>query len=103
VRVTEAVEAVATGLRFKSSAALTFGTLVPVCLQTVYSMCACINYEQVQMDYVLFIPPPPFFEGTLTEFDTTLEECCYGHVVLLFRVRVKMDKKDGKGRLARMG
>ena len=33
------------------------------------------------MDYVLFIPPPPFFEGTRAEFDTTLEDCWYGRVV----------------------
>ena len=58
-------------------------------------MCACINHEQVRMDNVLFIPPPPFFEGTRAEFDTTLEDCWYGRVVLLFRIRVKLDKKDG--------
>ncbi len=46
--------------------------LVPVCLLAVCSMSACFNYEQVLMDYVLFIPPPPFFEGTRAEFDTTL-------------------------------
>jgi hypothetical protein len=76
--------------------------LVPVCLQQVCSMCACINYEQVRMDYVFFIPPPPFFEGTRTEFDTTLEDCWYGRVVLLFRIRVKLDKTDGDGRSVRM-
>jgi hypothetical protein len=65
-------------------------------------MCACINHEQVRMDYVLFIPPPPFFEGTRAEFDTTLEDCWYGRVVLLFRIRVKLDKKDGDGRSVRM-
>jgi hypothetical protein len=65
-------------------------------------MCACINYEQVRMDYVFFIPPPPFFEGTRAEFDTTLEDCWYGRVVLLFRIRVKLDKKDGNGRSVRM-
>ena len=68
----------------------------------VCSMCACINHEQVRMDYVLFIPPPPFFEGTRAEFDTTLEDCWYGRVVLLFQVRVKLDKKDGDGRSVRM-
>ena len=76
--------------------------LVPLCLQTVCSMCACINHEQVRMDNVLFIPPPPFFEGTRAEFDTTLEDCWYGRVVLLSRVRVKLDKKDGDGRSVRM-
>ena len=54
------------------------------------------------MDNVLFIPPPPFFKGTRAEFDTTLEDCWYGRVVLLSRVRVKLDKKDGDGRSIRM-
>ena len=58
------------------------------------------------MDYVLFIPPPPFrgpfFEGTSADFDTTLEDCWYGRMVLLFRCRVKLDKKDGDGRSVRM-
>ncbi len=57
--------------------------------------------EQVLMDYVLFIPAPPFFEGTRAEFDTTLEDCWYWRVVLLFRIQVKLDKKDGDGRSVR--
>jgi hypothetical protein len=50
------------------------------------------------MDFVFFIPPPPFFEGTRAEFDVTLDNCWYGRVVLLFRIRVKTDEKDAKGR-----
>ena len=50
------------------------------------------------MDYVLFIPPPPFFEGTGAEFDATLDICWYGRVLLLFRMRVKTDEKDRNGR-----
>ena len=56
------------------------------------------HHEQVLMDFVFFIPPPPFFEGGRAEFDTTLENCWYGRVVLLFRIRVKTDKKDRNGR-----
>ncbi len=41
-------------------------------------------------------------EGTRAKFDTTLEDCWYGRVMLLFRVWVKLDKKDGDGRLFRM-
>ena len=71
-------------------------------MQTVCSMCACTNHEQVRMDNVLFIPPHPFFEGTRAEFDTTLEDCWYRRLALLFRVRrVKLDKKDGDGRPVR--
>ena len=56
------------------------------------------HHEQVRMDFVFFIPPPPFFEGSRAEFDATLENCWYGRVVLLFRIRVKTDKKDRNGR-----
>ena len=64
-------------------------------------MCACINHGQVRMDYVFFIPPPPFFEGTRVEFaDPTIEDCWYGRVAR--RIQVKLDKKDGDGRSVRM-
>ena len=56
------------------------------------------HHEQLRMDFVFFIPPPPFFEGTRAEFDATLESCWYGRVVLLFRIRVKTDAKDRNGR-----
>jgi hypothetical protein len=46
------------------------------------------------MDFVFFIPPPPFFEGTRAEFDATLESCWYWRVLLLFRIRVNTDEKD---------
>ncbi len=46
-----------------------------VALQTVSSICANINHEQVLMDYVLIIPQRPFFEGARIVFDTTLEVC----------------------------
>jgi hypothetical protein len=55
------------------------------------------------MDYIFFIPPPPFFAGTRIEFaDPSLEDCWYGRVELLYRIRVKLDKKDGDGRSVRM-
>jgi hypothetical protein len=50
------------------------------------------------MDYVFFIPPPPFYEGTRAEFDVTLDNCWYGRVVLLFRILVWTDQKVGNGR-----
>jgi hypothetical protein len=56
------------------------------------------SHHKVRMDYVFFIPPPPFYEGTRAEFDVTLESCWYGRVVLLFRILVKTDQKDRNGR-----
>ncbi len=52
----------------------------------------------MQMDFVFLVPPPPIFEGTRAEFDVTLDSCWYGRVMLLFRIRVKTDQKDGNGR-----
>jgi hypothetical protein len=52
--------------------------------------------SQVRMDFVFFIPPPPFFEGTRADFDVTLDSCWYGRVLLLFRIRVKTEEKDRK-------
>ncbi len=56
------------------------------------------HHEQVLMDFVFFIPPPPFFEGTRAEFVVTLDSCWYGCVLLLFPIWVKTDEKDRNGR-----
>ena len=56
------------------------------------------HHKDVRMDYVFFIPPPPFYVGTRADFDVTLESCWYGRVVLLFRILVKTDQKDRNGR-----
>ncbi len=58
----------------------------------------CSHHQQVRMDCVFFIPPPPLFEGSQAEFDATLENCLYGRVVLLFRIRAKTDERDRNGR-----
>ncbi len=51
-------------------------------------MCAFIFHEQVRMDYIFFVPPFPFFEGTCPEFaNPTQDDCLYGRVVLLCRIR----------------
>jgi hypothetical protein len=55
------------------------------------------------MDYVFFIPPPPFFEEARVEFAyPTLEACWYGRMALLCSIRVKLDKKDRDGSSVRM-
>ena len=56
------------------------------------------HHKEVRMDFVFFIPPPPFYLGTRSEFDVTLESCWYGRVVLLFRMLVKTDEKDRNSR-----
>jgi hypothetical protein len=55
------------------------------------------------MDYIFFIPPFPFFEGTCADFaDPTLIDCWYGRVVLLCRIQVKLDITDDDGRSVQM-
>ncbi len=56
------------------------------------------HHEQVLMDFVFFVPTPLSFLGPCVEFDVTLDNCWYGRVVLLFRIRVKTDQKYRNGR-----
>ena len=85
------------GLRFKSSAAWISGTRTfSNSLSTAGGRGR--HHSDVLMDFVFFVSPPPFYEGTLAEFEPTLEKCWYGRVVLLCRVRVKTDMKDDNGR-----
>ncbi len=51
-------------------------------------MCAFIYHEQVLMDYIFFVPPFPFFEGTCADFaNPTQDDYLYGRVVLLCSIR----------------
>ena len=56
------------------------------------------SIHNVRMDFVFFIPPPPFYEGARAEFEASVDSCWYGRVVLLFRILVKTDQKDRDGR-----
>jgi hypothetical protein len=56
------------------------------------------SHHSVRMDFVFFIPPPPFYEGTRAEFEVSMDSCWYGRVVLLFSMLVKTDQKDRNGR-----
>ena len=56
------------------------------------------SHHKVRMDFVFFIPPPPFYEGTRAEFDASLDSCWYGRVMLLFSILVETDQKDREGR-----
>ena len=46
------------------------------------------------MDYVFFIPPPPFYTGRRGGFEIDVDSCWYGRVVLLFRIKVKGDSGE---------
>ena len=52
------------------------------------------NLKDPRMDYVFFIPPPPFYTGRRGAFEIDLDSCWYGRVVLLFRMKVKADSGE---------
>ena len=56
------------------------------------------SYCSVRMDFVFFIQPQHFYNGTSIEFYTSLDSCGYGRFVLLFSIPVKKDQKDRHGR-----
>jgi hypothetical protein len=63
-------------------------------------MCALIKHRQVRMDHVFFTPLSPFFEGIRHQIAYSileLEDCWCWRVLLLCRIRVKLDKKDDVG------
>ena len=44
--------------------------------------------KRPRMNYVFFIPPPQFYRGRRSKFQPTLDNCWYGQVVLIFRMRI---------------
>ena len=52
----------------------------------------------MRMDFVFFIPPPPFYLGTRAEFEVSMDSYLYGLGVLLFSILVETDQKDRDGR-----
>jgi hypothetical protein len=48
-------------------------------------------HDDLRMDYVFFVPPPPFYTGRKRDFEVDLNTCWYGRVVLLFRIKVRSD------------
>ena len=51
-------------------------------------------HNDLRMDYVCFIPPPPFYTGRRGDFKMDLDSCWYCRVVLLFRIKVKADSGE---------
>ena len=46
----------------------------------------------ILQDYVFFIPPPQFYNGKRSRFNTPVDDCWYGRVALLFRFHVSTDQ-----------
>ncbi len=45
-------------------------------------------------DFVFFIPPPPHYRGSLAAFNPAINQCWYGRVNLIFKMRIRTD--DGR-------
>ena len=42
-------------------------------------------------DFVFFIPPPPHYHGSLAAFSPAIQQCWYGRVNLIFKMRIRTD------------
>ena len=45
----------------------------------------------VLQDFVFFIPPPPHYNGSISDFSLSLDSCWYGRVKLVFAFHVRTD------------
>ena len=52
------------------------------------------NSSSTRMDYVFFMPPPPFYAGRRADFQLSLDDAWYGRVCLLFKFQFRHD--DGE-------
>ncbi len=45
----------------------------------------------LSQDYVMFIPPPPHYRGSPSDYSPPINDCWYGHVNLILKMRVRTD------------
>ena len=67
---------------------------VSVCIMhvSVGILSACLI--PCSQDFVFFIPPPPHYRGSLAAFNPAINQCWYGRVNLIFKMRIRTD--DGR-------
>ena len=51
-------------------------------------------HATTRLDYVFFIPPPPFYTGRRRDFHLSLDEAWYGRVSLLFKMQFRTDRGE---------
>ena len=61
---------------------------------TVYLHVCLGSLIPCSQDFVFFIPPPPHYRGSLAAFSPAINECWYGRVNLIFKMRIRTD--DGR-------
>ncbi len=49
-----------------------------------------------RQDFVFFIPPPPHYRGSLAAFSPAINQCWYGRVNLIFKMRIRTDASSLK-------
>ena len=61
----------------------------------MYTACISMYWDLISLhscqDFVFFIPPPPHYHGTRTAFSPSIDDCWYGRVNLIFKMRVRTD------------
>ena len=64
-----------------------------VCISVYLLVSKCMMYVSfsLRQDYVFFIPPPPHYRGTRAAFSPSIDDCWYGRVNLIFKMRVLTD------------
>jgi hypothetical protein len=59
------------------------------------SVCMYLYVISLRQDFVFFIPPPPHYRGTRAAFSPSVDDCWYGRVNLIFKMRVRTDAGSG--------
>ena len=64
--------------------------------QIVYCKPFKSGHETTRLDYVFFIPPPPFkfYTGRRRDFHLSLDDAWYGRVSLLFKMQFQTDSSE---------
>ena len=67
---------------------------VSACI-SMYDACTRAYMEfysiSLRQDFVSFIPPLPHYRGTRAAFSPSIDDCWYGRVNLIFKMRVRTD------------
>ena len=66
------------------------------CGMYMYEICTIYMYLFSGIIYVaaglrILIPPSPHYRGTRTSFSPSIDDCWYGRVILIFKMRVRTD------------
>jgi hypothetical protein len=65
---------------------------VCTCMYMIHALITCSSFCAIlPQDYVMFIPPPTHYRGRPSDFSPSINDCWYGRVNFLFKMRVRTD------------